>query len=121
MGNQAVGIRLVRSVDQLRRALHYDAEVDQDACMRRWDETASDLVRDDDDVGTTTTGIEEIFRDRIEPVRRRVYDMTGELIEAVSGELFFTAKAPTAAIADCFEIFGLDYMIDPDWNVWLLE
>ena len=39
----------------------------------------------------------------------------GECFEAVSGELsFFT-------LPNCFEVFGLDLLVDADWHVWLLE
>ena len=39
----------------------------------------------------------------------------GSCIEAVSSELtFFT-------LPNCFELFGFDFLVGEDWNVWLLE
>lgn len=36
-------------------------------------------------------------------------------MEAVSTELtFFT-------LPNCFELFGFDFLVDAEWNVWLLE
>ena len=36
-------------------------------------------------------------------------------MEAVSSELtFFT-------LPNCFELFGFDFLVDEDWNAWLLE
>jgi tubulin--tyrosine ligase len=42
-------------------------------------------------------------------------DPAGECFEAVSAELTFFS------LPNCFELFGLDLLLDEDWNVWLLE
>jgi len=82
---------------------------DQHDCMRLFEETKQDMV----DGGLVQT-IEEAS-ERISGIQQRVYDIAAETIEAVSSELTFTSKK------NCFEIFGLDFMIDPFWNTWLLE
>ena len=82
---------------------------DQHRCMRLFEETKQDMI----DAGLVRN-LEEAGH-RIEKVKKRVYDIIAETVEAVSSELTFTSKK------NCFEIFGLDFMIDPDWCVWLLE
>lgn len=82
---------------------------DQHDCMRLFEETKQDMI----DGGLVRT-MEEASA-RIHGIKQRVYDIAGETMEAVSSELTFTSKK------NCFEIFGLDFMIDPAWNAWLLE
>mmetsp|Transcript_9737 Transcript_9737/g.19100 ORF Transcript_9737/g.19100 Transcript_9737/m.19100 type:complete len:504 (+) Transcript_9737:50-1561(+) len=85
------------------------SEEDQHRCMRLFEETIPDMV---------TSGVakdETEARERFEAVRNRVYDMCAEVVEATSSELTFQPRA------NCFELFGLDFMIDPNWGVWLLE
>ena len=81
----------------------------QHRCMRSFDETKQDMV----DSGLVKD-IEEA-ENRIEQVRQKVYGIIAQTVEAVSSELTFTSKQ------NCFELFGLDLMVDPEWNVWLLE
>lgn len=85
------------------------SEADQVKCMRLFDETAQDFVSSGHCADAAAA------KARIEAVKLRVNDMCAELVEAVSSELTFQARA------NCFEIFGLDFMLDPEWNVWLLE
>lgn len=85
------------------------SEDDQHRCMRRFDECKEDLTL------LTNIDDENEAQERIQATKKRVYEITGELMQAVSSELTFTQKP------NCFELFGLDFMIDPDWNVWLLE
>ena len=82
---------------------------DQHKCMRRFDETIDDMLN-----AKLVTNKEEA-KERIDFVQHRVYDIIAEMVEAVTSELTFVSKN------NCFELFGLDFMIDPDWNVWLLE
>jgi len=83
---------------------------DQHKCMRLFDETKQDMVESLLEVGN----IEEATS-KVQEVKSRVYEIISETIEAVSCELTFTSKK------NCFEMFGLDFMIDPSWNIWLLE
>ncbi|GBG25411.1 Tubulin glycylase 3C [Hondaea fermentalgiana] len=85
------------------------SEDDQHRCMRLFEETIPDMV------ACGAVKDEEEGKARFEAVRKRVFDMCAELVEAVSSELTFQPRA------NCFELFGLDFMIDPDWHVWLLE
>eukprot|EP00593_Proboscia_inermis_P016683 CAMPEP_0171309122 /NCGR_PEP_ID=MMETSP0816-20121228/19262_1 /TAXON_ID=420281 /ORGANISM="Proboscia inermis, Strain CCAP1064/1" /LENGTH=305 /DNA_ID=CAMNT_0011792437 /DNA_START=498 /DNA_END=1415 /DNA_ORIENTATION=- len=85
------------------------SDEDQHRCMRRFDETTQDML----DSGVVKTICEA--EKRIESVKDRVMKIIAEMVEAVSSELTFSSKD------NCFEIFGLDFMIDPDWNTWLLE
>lgn len=82
---------------------------DQHRCMRRFDETKQDML----DAGLVET-IEEAT-EKIDLVQKRVYEIIAEMVEAVTAELTFVCKN------NCFELFGLDFMIDPEWNTWLLE
>lgn len=88
---------------------HVLSEEDQHACMRRFAETAPDMVE---------AGLAKSLPEaeaRIAQVTQRVMDMVAETVEAASAELTFQTKD------HCFELFGLDFMLDPEWNVWLLE
>ena len=79
------------------------------AAMRRWDDLGPDLVASG--LCADAAGA----RARIAGVRARVCAVIGECLEAVSGELTFQPRP------NCFEIFGFDLMLDPQWRVWLLE
>jgi len=85
------------------------SEDDQHRCMRLFSETMQDMV----DAGHVTD-LEEAAR-RVDQVKDRVYDIMAKVTEAVSSELTFQT------VPHGFELFGLDFMLDPEWNVWLLE
>jgi tubulin---tyrosine ligase len=53
---------------------------------------------------------------QVDEIRASINDITGELFTAYENE--YTVFAP---MANCFEIYGLDFMIDDDFNVSLLE
>merc|ERR1712070_968879 len=53
--------------------------------------------------------------EKIQSIKARVYEIVAEMVEACTSELTFVCKK------NCFELFGLDFMIDPEWNTWLLE
>lgn len=82
---------------------------DQQRCMRSLDETEKDLV----DSGLVDSI--PLAQLKIKEIKERVFEMVKDTLEAVSSELTFQARS------NCFEIFGFDFMISPDWNIWLLE
>mmetsp|Transcript_4680 Transcript_4680/g.6233 ORF Transcript_4680/g.6233 Transcript_4680/m.6233 type:complete len:478 (-) Transcript_4680:109-1542(-) len=82
---------------------------DQQRCMRAFDETKQDMIK-----SGLVNNMKEA-QEKINSVKQTVYDMVKETLHAVSSELTFQART------NCFEIFGFDFMISPDWNVWLLE
>ena len=52
-----------------------------------------------------------------EAVYKQICDITGEILEAAAREQMVNFQA----IPNAFEIFGVDFMVDADLNVWLLE
>jgi tubulin--tyrosine ligase len=95
----------------LTNIAHQDVQSieDQHRCMRLFDETTQDMVD-----ASLVSSIGEA-NSRISDIRQRVYEIVSETVEAVTSELTFSSKN------NCFEIFGLDFMIDKEWNTWLLE
>ena len=53
------------------------------------------------------------YSSQYDPIFHPSLNNTG--MEAVSSELTFQPRA------NCFELFGFDFMLDPEWNVVLLE
>jgi hypothetical protein len=82
---------------------------DQHRCMQLFDETKQYMME------ASLVGSMEEADLRVDEIRHRIYQMIAETVEAVSAELTFSSKN------NCFEIFGLDFMIDKYWNAWLLE
>uniref|UniRef100_A0A7S2R7U3 Tubulin-tyrosine ligase n=1 Tax=Mucochytrium quahogii TaxID=96639 RepID=A0A7S2R7U3_9STRA len=82
---------------------------DEYKCMRKLSETNHDMVNSG--LVKDLTEADE----RIAQIQDRVYKVIAEMMEAVSSELTFQSRN------NCFELFGIDLMIDPDWKVWLLE
>jgi len=95
----------------LTNIAHQDVQSieDQHRCMRLLDETMQDMID-----SSLVHNMEEA-KNRVSYIQQRVYDIISEMVDAVTSELTFSAKN------NCFEIFGLDFMIDDDWGVWLLE
>ncbi|EFC47365.1 tubulin tyrosine ligase [Naegleria gruberi] len=56
-----------------------------------------------------------ISTSQLEHIFQQVKDVTGEMFDAVSGELAFMP------LPHCFELFGLDFLVDEDLQVYLLE
>jgi len=82
---------------------------DEYKCMRLFDEYDVDMVHS----GLVAT-IDQAHN-KISQTKERVNSIIANTVAAVNGELTFQARQ------NCFEIFGLDFMIDPDWNVFILE
>jgi tubulin--tyrosine ligase len=81
-------------------------------CVLRWseDDIAPILVRDG-----TCASIDEA-RNSLQTVVDRIGAITGELFHAYKSE--FGVFAP---IEGCFEHYGLDFLVDDEWGVYLLE
>lgn len=84
-------------------------EEDHHRCMRRLDETTSDIIV------AGLAGTEEEARCVVDKIRDRVLSLTTDLVGAVDAELTFAPRD------NCFELFGLDFLVDPNLDVWLLE
>lgn len=52
----------------------------------------------------------------VDNIYSQVHSITGELFKAFENE--YTIFCP---MTNCFEIYGLDYLVDADFNVYLLE
>ena len=59
---------------------------------------------------------EKDANDHVDKIRMRINEITAELFTAYESE--YTIFSP---MTNCFEIFGLDFMIDTEFNVYLLE
>ena len=89
-----------------------DPHFREDECVLVWDEAtiAPILVKD----GTCASLLEA--RSRIAGVTKAMQSITGELFRVYESE--FGVFSP---IEGCFEHFGLDFLVDDSWNVYLLE
>eukprot|EP00210_Caulerpa_lentillifera_P004046 g3859.t1 len=52
---------------------------------------------------------------KVDKITRDIHRILGECFEAVSHEMNFLP------LPNCFEFFGFDFLLDAEWNVWLLE
>jgi tubulin--tyrosine ligase len=89
-----------------------DPNFREDKCVLLWDkeDIVPVLVRD----GTCNSAAEA--DQRVQQVIRDMEAITGELFRAYQTE--FGVFSP---IDGCFEQFGLDFMVDKNWQVYLLE
>ena len=89
-----------------------DTNFQEKLFVLQWDEDviAPILIRDG------TFGTSELAKGAIQATIRKMELITGELFSAYKGE--FGVFAP---INGCFEHYGLDFLVDDEWNVFLLE
>ena len=89
-----------------------DPKFREEECVLRWgsDQITSMLVRD------STCKNEEEAHFITDQVLQRMRDIVGELFAAYETE--FGVFSP---IETCFEHYGLDFLIDSNWQVYLLE
>eukprot|EP00978_Attheya_sp_CCMP212_P043873 scaffold293832_cov58-Attheya_sp.AAC.2 len=88
-----------------------DPNFDEDSCVLEWNkDVPSVLVKD-----KTCKNLKQA-QAKVQYVTDQMRIITGEVFHAYKNE--FGVFAP---IEGCFEQFGLDFVVDADWNVYLLE
>jgi tubulin---tyrosine ligase len=89
-----------------------DTHFNDGLCVLQWNENdiAPILVRD----GTLDSI--NLAREAVKSSIDKIGDITGELFRAYKGEI-----GVFEPIDGCFEHYGLDFLVDEEWNVFLLE
>jgi hypothetical protein len=88
-----------------------DPNFDEDSCVLEWNtDVPSVLVKD-----KTCKNLKQA-QAKVQHVTDQMRIITGEVYRAYENE--FGVFAP---IEGCFEQFGLDFVVDASWNVYLLE
>jgi hypothetical protein len=89
-----------------------DAHFKEDECVLLWDEaTITPILLKDG-----TCGSQHEARSRIVSVLSAMQAITRELFHAYASEFGVFSPIPS-----CFELYGIDFLVDNQWNVYLLE
>jgi tubulin---tyrosine ligase len=98
-----------------------DPNFDEDSCVLLWN--INNSCNDDDKNNVASILVQNgtctelsVARQRIQKVNKDMERITAELFAAFENE--FAVFQP---IPGCFEHYGLDFIIDASWNVYLLE
>jgi hypothetical protein len=92
-----------------------DPNFDEESCVLLWNHTKGDNVASILVQNGTCTDVSEA-RQKIQKTTKDMERITAELFGAFENE--FAVFQP---IPGCFEHYGLDFIMDASWNVYLLE